>query len=150
MAKGLRPSCLVVVDARWTYPHFAHDHDSLRYSVRYAMMVDLQRESWTWRPNPNAPALPMRQYGTFNPGQGLGGAAVHWSGQLWRYQETAARTGQERAACGGGGASHASLSRTTFHPWVDAQGHSPFVWSVIGAIGQATSAFVSAPRSRAR
>ena len=67
-------------DARWTYPHFAHDHDSLRYSVRYAMMVDLQRESWTWRPNPNAPALPMRQYGSFNPGKGLGGAAVHWSG----------------------------------------------------------------------
>ena len=25
-----------------------------------------------------------------------------------------------------------------FHPWVDEQGHSPFVWSVIGAIGQAT------------
>jgi gluconate 2-dehydrogenase alpha chain len=74
--------------ARWTFPHFAHDHDSLRYSVRYAMMVDLQRETWTWRPNPNAPALPMRQYGSFNPGQGLGGAAVHWSGQLWRYLET--------------------------------------------------------------
>jgi G6PDH family F420-dependent oxidoreductase len=25
-----------------------------------------------------------------------------------------------------------------FHPWVDAQGHSPFVWSVVGAIAQAT------------
>jgi coenzyme F420-dependent glucose-6-phosphate dehydrogenase len=25
-----------------------------------------------------------------------------------------------------------------FHPWVDAQGHSPFVWSVIGAVAQAT------------
>lgn len=25
-----------------------------------------------------------------------------------------------------------------FHPWADEQGHSPFVWSVIGAIGQAT------------
>src|SRR3954469_19724677 len=24
------------------------------------------------------------------------------------------------------------------HPWVDAQGHSPFVWSVIGAIAEAT------------
>jgi alkanesulfonate monooxygenase SsuD/methylene tetrahydromethanopterin reductase-like flavin-dependent oxidoreductase (luciferase family) len=24
------------------------------------------------------------------------------------------------------------------HPWVDAQGHSPFVWGVIGAIGEAT------------
>jgi G6PDH family F420-dependent oxidoreductase len=27
-----------------------------------------------------------------------------------------------------------------FHPWNDEQGHSPFVWSVIGAIAQATSA----------
>jgi coenzyme F420-dependent glucose-6-phosphate dehydrogenase len=25
-----------------------------------------------------------------------------------------------------------------FHPWVDAQGHGPFVWSVIGAIAHAT------------
>src|SRR5436305_12249995 len=25
-----------------------------------------------------------------------------------------------------------------FHPWNDAQGHSAFVWSVIGAIAQAT------------
>lgn len=25
-----------------------------------------------------------------------------------------------------------------YHPWVSAQGHSPFVWSVIGAIAQAT------------
>ncbi len=26
-----------------------------------------------------------------------------------------------------------------YHPWVDAQGNSPFVWSVIGALSQATS-----------
>jgi coenzyme F420-dependent glucose-6-phosphate dehydrogenase len=25
-----------------------------------------------------------------------------------------------------------------YHPWVDAQGHSPFVWGVIGAIAEAT------------
>jgi G6PDH family F420-dependent oxidoreductase len=25
-----------------------------------------------------------------------------------------------------------------YHPWIDRQGHSPFVWSVIGAIAQAT------------
>src|SRR3712207_5128973 len=25
-----------------------------------------------------------------------------------------------------------------FHPWIDEQGHSPFVWSVIGGIAQAT------------
>jgi coenzyme F420-dependent glucose-6-phosphate dehydrogenase len=29
-----------------------------------------------------------------------------------------------------------------FHPWIDAQGQSPFVWSVIGAIAQATSKLV--------
>jgi G6PDH family F420-dependent oxidoreductase len=26
-----------------------------------------------------------------------------------------------------------------FHPWIDAQGHSPFVWSTIGGIAEATS-----------
>lgn len=25
-----------------------------------------------------------------------------------------------------------------YHPWIDAQGHSPFVWSVLGAIAQST------------
>jgi G6PDH family F420-dependent oxidoreductase len=25
-----------------------------------------------------------------------------------------------------------------YHPWVEAQGHSPFVWSVIGGIAQVT------------
>ena len=25
-----------------------------------------------------------------------------------------------------------------FHPWIDAQGQSPFVWSVLGGIAQAT------------
>ena len=27
-----------------------------------------------------------------------------------------------------------------YHPWIDEQGHSPFVWSVLGAIANATSA----------
>src|SRR6188472_397864 len=26
-----------------------------------------------------------------------------------------------------------------FHPWIDAQGHSPFVWSVLGAVAARTS-----------
>src|SRR5437764_4099515 len=25
-----------------------------------------------------------------------------------------------------------------YHPWIDAQGHSPFVWTVIGGVAQAT------------
>jgi coenzyme F420-dependent glucose-6-phosphate dehydrogenase len=35
------------------------------------------------------------------------------------------------------GFSHLLIS-DHIHPWVDAQGHSPFVWGVIGAIGEAT------------
>ena len=27
-----------------------------------------------------------------------------------------------------------------YHPWIGEQGHSPFVWSVLGAIANATSA----------
>ncbi len=71
--------------SRWTDPDFVHNHDALRYHGRHAMMIDLGKETWTWRPNPRAPSLPMRQYGSFNPGQGLGGAAVHWTAQLWRF-----------------------------------------------------------------
>ncbi|HET7727650.1 MAG TPA: LLM class flavin-dependent oxidoreductase, partial [Candidatus Limnocylindrales bacterium] len=25
-----------------------------------------------------------------------------------------------------------------YHPWIDAQGHSPFVWAVLGGIAHAT------------
>lgn len=32
-----------------------------------------------------------------------------------------------------------SLISDHFHPWVDAQGHSPFVWSVIGGIATSTA-----------
>lgn len=71
--------------ARWATPDFEHNHDSLRYSIRKAMMVNLGRESWTWRPNPRLPSLPMRQYGAFHPGQGIGGAGIHWAAQTWRF-----------------------------------------------------------------
>ncbi len=70
---------------RWAYPDFAHNHDSLMYSVRKRMMVALSQESWTWRPSAKYPSLPMRQYGAFHPGQGVGGSAIHWSGMLYRF-----------------------------------------------------------------
>ena len=70
---------------RWADPDFAWNHDGLRYGQRYAMMNKLNVESWTWRPHDRAPSLPMRRYGSFHPGEGLGGAAVHWSAALWRF-----------------------------------------------------------------
>jgi gluconate 2-dehydrogenase alpha chain len=73
---------------RWTNPDFEMDHDQLRYHYRHLMMINLAKHTWTWRPNPKAPALPIRRYGAFNPGQGVGGAAVHWSAEWFRYMET--------------------------------------------------------------
>ena len=64
---------------------FTHDHDELRYNQRRELMVDLSQETWTWRPGPKDTALPMRQYGSFNPHKGVGGAAVHWAAQNWRF-----------------------------------------------------------------
>lgn len=70
---------------RWTDPNFLHNHDHLRHSRRFELMQDISRETWTWRPNPRMPSLPMRQLGSFHPGQGTGGASVHWAGQTWRF-----------------------------------------------------------------
>ena len=33
-------------------------------------------------------ALPMRDYGSFLPGDGVGGAGVHWNGKTWRFWES--------------------------------------------------------------
>src|SRR3954449_12119852 len=38
---------------------------------------------------------------------------------------------------------HALWISDHYHPWNDEQGHSPFVWSVIGAIGEATDLTVT-------
>jgi len=70
---------------RTTEDNFKFPHDELRYQVRRDYMVDLSQETWTWRPNPKAPSLPMRQYGSFNPGKGVGGAGIHWAANHWRF-----------------------------------------------------------------
>lgn len=84
-AEGLSVVSLEQGPTRWASPDFEHNHDTLRYMIRKAMMVDLGRETWTWRPNPRMPSLPIRQYGAFHPGQGLGGAGIHWAAQTWRF-----------------------------------------------------------------
>ena len=91
-ADGLEVVALERGREQWTNPDFAHNHDHLRYSQRFEMMQNLGRETWTWRPNPGAPSLPMRQYGSFKPGQNLGGASVHWNAQNWRFLEYEFRT----------------------------------------------------------
>jgi len=52
----------------------------------------------------------------------------HAPRDLVRHAQTAEATGFEFA-----------LISDHFHPWLDRQGHSPFVWTVIGGIAQATT-----------
>src|SRR5437667_149910 len=59
-------------------------------------MQDLSPETITFRNNAAETALPMRQLGSFRPGEGVGGAAVQWGGRTWRFLpwdfETRSRT----------------------------------------------------------
>ncbi|MBX0296734.1 GMC family oxidoreductase [Haloarcula nitratireducens] len=60
-------------------------HDELRYDLHFEFMQDLSRNTYTFRHSRDQKALPMRKYGSFLPGTGVGGAGVHWNGQTWRY-----------------------------------------------------------------
>jgi gluconate 2-dehydrogenase alpha chain len=84
-AAGLRIVSIEAGPQRWNTPDFAHNHDELQYSARKGMMFSLSKETWTWRPNPRLASLPIRQFGSFHPGQGIGGAGIHWAGQHWRF-----------------------------------------------------------------
>jgi len=60
--------------------------DELRYAIRKELFLQPAQEAMTMRNNVSQTALPMRDYGSFLPGAGVGGAGVHWNGLCWRYQ----------------------------------------------------------------
>ena len=59
--------------------------DELRYAIRKELFLQPAQEAMTMRNNLAQTALPMRDYGSFLPGAGVGGAGVHWNGLCWRY-----------------------------------------------------------------
>src|SRR6056297_3301497 len=79
-----------VVLERGSYRHDAtgfggpEEHDELRYARRKDHMIDTPVKTLSFRNAPSETALPMRRLGSFLPGKGLGGAGIHWNGQLWR------------------------------------------------------------------
>ena len=71
---------------RDTFPDFLQDHfDEWRYAVQGQLFQDLSKNTVTFRNDSKQTALPMRQLGAFLPGNEVGGAMVHWNGQLWRF-----------------------------------------------------------------
>jgi gluconate 2-dehydrogenase alpha chain len=61
--------------------------DELRYVVRHDLMMNTARDTLTIRNDPSQEALPMRRLGSFLPGDGVGGTAIHWSGHTWRWTD---------------------------------------------------------------
>jgi len=59
--------------------------DELRYSIRHELFLRPRQETVTMRNTPDQLALPIRRWGSFLPGNGVGGAGVHWNGQTWRF-----------------------------------------------------------------
>ena len=87
---GLKVVGLERGEPRSTVPDFQGPqiHDELRYSIRKALMQDNTREAMTFRNSADQVALPIRRWQSFLPGTGLGGSAVHWNGQTYRFQDT--------------------------------------------------------------
>ena len=71
-------------------------HDELKYHRHSDIVQNLSRETITFRNSMNETALPMRELGSFKPGECVGGAAMHWGGQARRFLpwdfETRSRT----------------------------------------------------------
>jgi len=91
MAKELREAGLRVValergPMRDTYPDGAYPRtlDELMYNLRGKLYQNLAKNTVTIRHKPDGIAVPYRQLGAFNPGVGVGGAGLHWSGCHWR------------------------------------------------------------------
>ncbi|KZD11980.1 GMC family oxidoreductase [Oceanibaculum pacificum] len=84
---GLRVLALERGGWRDTPTHFPPTvaPDELRFYWRKEMFQDNARETLTFRNNTGQMALPMRRWGSFLPGEGVGGAGVHWNGQTYRF-----------------------------------------------------------------
>jgi gluconate 2-dehydrogenase alpha chain len=59
--------------------------DELRYARRSEFIQDASLDTITFRHFPSDSALPMRRFGAFSPGEGVGGAGMHWTGHHWRF-----------------------------------------------------------------
>jgi gluconate 2-dehydrogenase alpha chain len=83
---GLKVLALERGENRDTMPDFAYPRitDELTYGIRGKLFQNLAKETVTVRHNLADIAVPYRQLGSFLPGDGVGGAGVHWNGQNWR------------------------------------------------------------------
>src|SRR5690348_5073526 len=59
--------------------------DELRYVQRLELMQDNSIDTITFRNEAAEMALPVRRFGEFLPGEGVGGTGIHWGVLHWRF-----------------------------------------------------------------
>ena len=80
------PLSVLVLERGNPVQSYAADMDELDYSIRLRMMQNPSEETVTHRHTINDRAVPVRRYGSFQPGTGVGGAGEHWGGTSNRYR----------------------------------------------------------------
>ena len=60
-------------------------HDEFKLDRHSDIFQNLSRETVTFRNETSETALPMREIGSFKPGECVGGAAMHWGGVTYRF-----------------------------------------------------------------
>jgi gluconate 2-dehydrogenase alpha chain len=86
-AEGLEVLALERGPSRDTATDFptSWDPDELRYAIRQELFLQAAQQTVTFRNRLDQTALPIRRFGSFLPGNGVGGAGVHWNGHTWRF-----------------------------------------------------------------
>ncbi len=62
--------------------------DELRYAQRLDLFLRPAQDTLTIGNKMSETALPIRSFISFLPGNGVGGAGLHWNGSLWRFMPT--------------------------------------------------------------
>src|ERR1700744_5236935 len=59
--------------------------DELLYRIQHELFLQPAQTAVTFRNKTNQTALPVRNWGAFMLGNGVGGAGVHWNAETWRF-----------------------------------------------------------------
>jgi gluconate 2-dehydrogenase alpha chain len=59
--------------------------DELRYRIRHELFLRPAQTSLTFRNTIDQTALPVRDWGAFMLGNGVGGGGLHWNAETWRF-----------------------------------------------------------------
>ncbi len=74
-------------DHRGAEGRLPSQRDELRWDTRIGLMQDAATETYTFRRSRSDASRPMRRLSAFLPGTGVGGAARHWNGQVFRWAD---------------------------------------------------------------